>query len=464
MLWILGLCFTIAASFAGTWGKVKLSWIKTVGVFSTTNFAELLKHKRLALSLIFVVEPVLDAIAISLTSQSIMIPFNSLTLVFLLWLTPRMLHREITSQARRSTMCIGLGCIIVAMTGNHSTQSLKVEEIEMDLRKTWVHVYAGAISTTIVLCSLFVVGFRHSGRGWLSHRIVMGTLGGLLSGNLFLLKIVIELFKDTPRSVWSSSEWWIFVALSAVCGWSGSAVLSLSLDRLGYPVEEMVPLYQASFILTGTLSAGIVFGDITRSHLVIFLCGLICILMGMISLFSPTLCSSSEYQSVPVEAVELSLIPEEEEKEEDEKNMSSTLTKKALYVARMVDEGALHKWFALNPDRIVYVDIMSSKTPVSWLKFTPDNSTMELTLVEVEPYYRDVYTLILPLPVSDAWKRRWTRLKAQGCVSQQSSFAPHIVMHDKGGLRLNQEVLRSMKFSGKVVLSAETFTEYPHDT
>lgn len=282
-IWLVGILFEIIGTYAGTWGKVCLSWIKT-----QDNAISWSKHQRLALICIFLVEPCFDTIAISLTAQSIMIPFNSLTLVFLLRLTARMFNQTISKNTYIAIMCIGCGCLITAMTGNHSTQSLTTSNIEEKLRNPWVFAYCGAMGMLLLLLTMFVFCFANTLLWSRVHRVVAGSLGGLFSGNLFLLKIALELFKDHPRTVWVSLEWWIFVAHSFVLGCSGSAMLSFTLSQFEYPVIETIALYQTTFILTGSVSAGIVFGDVSQSHLLIFLVGFSLIFLGMYILFEVT--------------------------------------------------------------------------------------------------------------------------------------------------------------------------------
>lgn len=265
----MGVILTSLASLVGTVGKILFKVAHTAearaNLYDSHGDLAQAKHERLQSRLtwaagaigIMVLNPVGDTAAYAFASQSMLVPFAALSIVWNTLCAPWLLHEKITKRDLFGTTIIVGGCTLVAVSSSHSPVVYTASSLAARFYAPWFLAFVFFMcSAAALLCHL--LSTRHTGS--IAHRIAAGALGGVIGGNLYLVKCTtLLLLMPRPRPWWTYPGNYVVAAGAALSAGGGLMFLSRALSW--YPAVTVIPVYQSSLIIFGCMSAAAFFDD-----------------------------------------------------------------------------------------------------------------------------------------------------------------------------------------------------------
>ncbi|TMW63421.1 hypothetical protein Poli38472_002362 [Pythium oligandrum] len=246
-LWVLGVALSLAATLFGTLGKV---FLKLAHMSPNPVMVQIA-----ATVCVFLLNPVFDAMSYAYAAQSILAPMAGFSVVWNIVLAPYILDEQLSEHDVKGSAVIVLGCVLVGLSGSHSTPEHSSEEI-YDLFKSAAFIHY-VIIAVIAGCGLTWVIWTFNQRSG-ARRFAYGALSGLVGGNLFFLKSSVELLTE-GGAIWDNVETYlIFVAALST---AGGGIFILNLGLKDYEAIYLVAIYQAFLIVIGSISGMIFFHE-----------------------------------------------------------------------------------------------------------------------------------------------------------------------------------------------------------
>ncbi|TMW69811.1 hypothetical protein Poli38472_001967 [Pythium oligandrum] len=247
-----------------------------------------------------VLNPALASVAYCFASQSLLAPMAGLTIGWNTLMGPLLLPNErLTTHDFVGALLIVTGCVLVGVSGSHSTPPMPVEHLASRFATFPFITYSVALTAMLVFLlhqsrpalqltrsnETDLSPKRRTGKNDLSQlsRVCISVLAGVSSGQLFFLSATMRLLKDGS----AAHVWRYPVTYFCIFGAISTALLGLYLLNAALKVEDAVVviyLYEASYILTGAISGLCFFADmndLSPWHYVVYSLSLVLILLGI---------------------------------------------------------------------------------------------------------------------------------------------------------------------------------------
>eukprot|EP00808_Paulinella_micropora_P018026 g47162.t1 len=266
--WGLGVLLSVSASLFGTFGKIALKGVHNLSSrMAALSPCDPARHRlqvqwytglSFAFVSILVVNPVCELSSFLFASQSLLVPFASLGIVWNVLFAPIVLGERLSQRDVLGTCMIMLGCTVVACSGNHGKQAYSFAFCLTRFQSTDFLIYLGCMITTTA-CMAIIILTCQKPDPW--HRVSCGCIGGVVGGNFFLVKCTALLFEISAYdgSIWRDWRAYAIFAATAVATVGGLVLLNFALRQ--YPAVDVVPLYQSFLIIAGSASGAAFFKD-----------------------------------------------------------------------------------------------------------------------------------------------------------------------------------------------------------
>eukprot|EP00808_Paulinella_micropora_P007824 g54355.t1 len=225
---------------------------------------------------VIVLNPVLDLLAYGYAAQSLLVPFTAQSIMWNTLLSPYVLKEHLTCRDWAGTLLILLGCTLTAVSGNKETQSYNEAQVLAHFDDPVFLGYFGAMIALVLMLG-YIIAFRQGP----ARKFACGVVGGVVGGNLYFVKSS-SLLMNFGEGVWHELGTYIIIAATIVVPSSGLFLVNFALQR--YPGVHVIPLYESSLIITGSVSAatwGKDWSHFEPWQYVVFPLGLICIVSGI---------------------------------------------------------------------------------------------------------------------------------------------------------------------------------------
>lgn len=220
---------------------------------------------------VFVFNPLLSLLGYAWASQSILAPLASLSVVWNIFLAPRILHESVRTLDYVATGFLCLGCVLVSVGGSHDAPDYSKEQIDSFFSKLAFLIYIGLVLAIIFFLAYFIVSFpegepvhwyghqMHSTTAHKARRFSFGAVSGLIGGLQFFGKAGVEVVSNTSR--WYSTwEGYVYMASAGCVAVGGVFLLNMGLKR--YDAVAVVSIYESLLVLNGSVSGLIFFDEI----------------------------------------------------------------------------------------------------------------------------------------------------------------------------------------------------------
>jgi len=298
----MGVVLAIAASFVTCLGlnlqKKSLNALRNQGVSPWRQ------PKWIAGLTCIVVGSVLDFIAIGLAPQSLIAPLASLSLVWNLFIASAVLGEQWTTQDAQAVVIIVVGTAMAVCFASHDDKDYSVEDLiglfhEVRVAKfavyasllLLIHGALAASSRTIenfekipMLPEVFKSEEVRKASSLIGHAGFAGLIGGQ---SLLFAKSVMSLLQAKAKGevVFNHAATYVVVFGLVVCLLMQICFLNEAL-RL-FDALLAIPVYQSYWIVSGTLSGLVCFGEMATFHtatILMFLVSIIVIIIGLLVL------------------------------------------------------------------------------------------------------------------------------------------------------------------------------------
>lgn len=256
--WPLGVALELLSTVFGTIGK------------QMVRFAEIRKKQgRLRASKSYmvsglvlntVVGPILDVSAYAFAPQSLLAPFGGMDVVWNTLIAPWTLNETVTPRRLLSVMLIFTATLVSVFPADHVDNPLPVEAFQ-DLLLSWrTAIYFVCFAAWMALNFFYLMRFP---RGGAVRGFALGATAGSIAGNLFCVKALSELIGTTISE--GFEEWTHWGAYAALFGAIFFSVSNVSFMTKGLQENEalfMVPVYEGTMVVTNSLTAIVVLGEL----------------------------------------------------------------------------------------------------------------------------------------------------------------------------------------------------------
>lgn len=257
MIWV-GILLEICAASLGTISKqliaysehVKKRWLFHIGA-----------------GINMIVGPAVDASAYAFAPQVVVAPFACLDVIFNTLSAPYTLkwqNERITKAHIAGTILVAAGAVFTAVFGaEDGDEKLTVHKLEAQLKRPASLFYMGA---EVVLVLIAWISMQAQIMTPTSRGIALGVMAGALMGNVFFLKGIVSIVRDSFET--GNMEAWnrltpYLCLFAAVLG----AVLGHMLLRMGlgeYKGVYMVTIFEGAHITAACLSGVIVLSEMAH--------------------------------------------------------------------------------------------------------------------------------------------------------------------------------------------------------
>ena len=212
-----------------------------------------------------IIDPAFDISAYSFAAQSIISPMAGMVVVWNVLLAPYTLGETLTRSRKLGALLIVLGTLFVGLFGNHNSVDRTVEE------------YLVLFSRPLALLYYFVFACISVVMGWYMRHgspfvagFCGGGLGGLLAGNMFTTKAVVEMLKcvataDDPEAAGCAYNPfltvfpYLFIAISLTLACVSLYLLAVGLKN--FEALYMITVFEGFMIISGSISGNIVMNE-----------------------------------------------------------------------------------------------------------------------------------------------------------------------------------------------------------
>lgn len=252
--WLIGVCFSLMASFFGTLGKVllKLGHNRvddgTMDLEPSNNNSRRQQHISLilvgAMTCVIVINPVFDAISYIFAAQTVLAPMAGFSVVWNIILAPAILHEHLAPDDIRGMIWIIAGCFVVSCSGSHHTPDQTIAQVFLLFQQP---VFLAYVLSNVTMCLVlgYVLATFPVYSNW--RRFAFGALAGCVGGNLFLLKSAVELIR---AQAWEHIE--TFCICIGALGSAAGGIYVLNLGLKEYDALYLVAVYETFLIVLGT--------------------------------------------------------------------------------------------------------------------------------------------------------------------------------------------------------------------
>ena len=252
--WMIGVLLNVVATLAGTVGKQFLrfaavrqnAWYYPLGLFFTG-----------------VIDPIFDAGAYSFAAASIITACAGMVTVWNVLLAPYALGEPLTRPRMWGSAMIAVGTIFTGVFGNHTEVNRSVEEYLELFSRPAALVYYGCMVAAVAFC--WVKG-RDPNLSPQMSGYYMSTVAGILAGNTFTTKAVVEMVECVSESSahCESNPFltvWPYVFICGTLVFSGGSLLILAIALRGSEALASITIFEGFMIISGAISGNIVLNE-----------------------------------------------------------------------------------------------------------------------------------------------------------------------------------------------------------
>ena len=252
--WMIGVLLDVVATLAGTVGKQFLrfaavrqnAWYYPLGLFFTG-----------------VIDPIFDAGAYSFAAASIITACAGMVIVWNVLLAPYTLGEPLTRPRMWGSAMIAVGTIFTGVFGNHTEVNRSVEEYLELFSRPAALVYYGCMVAAVAFC--WVKG-RDPNLSPQMSGYYMSTVAGILAGNTFTTKAVVEMVECVSESSahCESNPFltvWPYVFICGTLVFSGGSLLILAIALRGSEALASITIFEGFMIITGAVQGNIVMDE-----------------------------------------------------------------------------------------------------------------------------------------------------------------------------------------------------------
>eukprot|EP01052_Picozoa_sp_SAG31_P028368 SAG31_NODE_2731_length_5175_cov_1.794129_5_plen_295_part_00 len=243
----------------------------------------------LGLFLQFAVGPMTNLCAFAFAPASILAPLASMQLLVNIAVAPHTLGEQRLPGHIVSAMTIASGIVGVTISGHQEEPDYTLQMLEDLFLRPVVAAYFGVFTAWQVVHWLLVV--RRRPKGDLLRGLSLGMMAGAFNGNMFFVKILIELIKATSNqgfsSVWSTSTF-PYIVIVGMTFFVVMIAYMVTKAHKEYDAMFMVSVYVGTTVLFGTVSAVIVldeFKNLPRWRVAMFWLSWVVVVVGIYILF-----------------------------------------------------------------------------------------------------------------------------------------------------------------------------------
>lgn len=258
--WVLGIILSLCASIFGIVGKILLK---------LSHVRECNKTFALGLLCIVVLNPGFSATAYRFAAQSLLAPMAGLSVVWNTILSPYLLHEAITLRDVSGAFFIFTGCIMVGISGAHTTNEIPIHQLKDHFLSYQFLLYMVVFLLLIIsLVSLAWPALSLSNSSCKSLeqldprcRISVAALAGLLSGQMYCLTAVMRILDD-GKDIFTNGLTYLSIFGAIAFALTGLYLLNLAL-RL-FDAIFVIYIYESCYIVAGAVSGICFFNEMTH--------------------------------------------------------------------------------------------------------------------------------------------------------------------------------------------------------
>jgi len=278
-MWIFGIILAVLSTLCGTVGKQLIRLSEILSKYKTSKG---LFHAGMVINT--VAGPLLDMAAYSFAPQSLIAPFTGLDVVWNAALAPYVLKETLTTTRVLACTLIFCGTLLSGVFGSHDEGTYTIETLEDKLVDWRVVIYLVSFAAWVA----FNVAFpMRRPKGDIMRGASLGLTAGTIAGNMFCVKVTIELIEGLIRegdwSIWT--HWLPYVMIAGAAFFALSNLYFMTKGLMEYEALFMVTVYEGSNIVVNVLSASVILlelEDLEIWQLVGFLICVGAVIAGMV--------------------------------------------------------------------------------------------------------------------------------------------------------------------------------------
>jgi len=201
--------------------------------------------------------PLLDLGAYAVAPASLLAPFASMDVIWNAGLAPWLLNEKLTRPRCMAIVLVFIGTLIAGICGPRDDRLYTYESAEELVVSMRTPIYLAVLFGGIAF-STMVLSRRPTGdpmRG-----IALGLLAGSLSGNMFCVKLLMELVQISYRDSWESvwTNWLPYPLLLGAVFFAVSNLVFLTKGLREYQALFMVTVFEGAGMVTNAISASVI--------------------------------------------------------------------------------------------------------------------------------------------------------------------------------------------------------------
>ncbi|CAE8582050.1 unnamed protein product [Polarella glacialis] len=227
--------------------------------------------------------PLLDLGAYAFAPASLLAPFASMDVIWNAGLAPWLLNEKLTRPRCSAIVLVFTGTVIAGIFGPSEDRHYTCEGVEELVVSLRTPIYL-AVLLCGILFSTSVLSRRP--RGDPIRGMALGLTAGTLSGNMFCVKLLIELLQISYNTSWESvwGTWLPYPLLIGAAFFAISNLFFLTKGMREYQALFMVTVFEGAGMVTNAVSASVILRELDYMEwwrVLLYAFGLCTICFGM---------------------------------------------------------------------------------------------------------------------------------------------------------------------------------------
>jgi len=187
-------------------------------------------------------------------SPSILAPFSGLTLVWVICFSPLVNNEQPSSRQLWACCLIIVGEVIVAIFGDHTNDTLTIEDVELSYKKPCFILYFVGLILYLILMTYWI----KNSKSCLLQKFAWGCTSGAITGVQNFLKDSLTIIKAVGADPQQQQLPWIFYLLSlSAAGTAFTGLLILTACMKRYDATYCAASFVGSFVVSASIMAAV---------------------------------------------------------------------------------------------------------------------------------------------------------------------------------------------------------------
>jgi len=200
-----------------------------------------------------VLNPICCVLSMNYASPSILAPFSGLTLVWVICFSPLVNNEQPSSRQLWACCLIIVGEVVVAIFGDHTNDTLTVEDVILSYKKPCFILYFVGLILYLILMTYWI----NKSKSCVLQKFAWGCSSGAITGVQNFLKDSLTIVKAVGVDPQQQLPWIFYLLFLSAAGAAFIGLLILTACMKRYDATYCAASFVGSFVVSASIMAAV---------------------------------------------------------------------------------------------------------------------------------------------------------------------------------------------------------------